>query len=281
MKIARILNNNVVIVKNNNEEVIYAGKGLGFNKSVGDLLDESKVEKVFRATDSDVNKKLQLLLGEIPIEIISLTQKIVNEISLKGIEVSDSIFLSLSDHINSAIENHVNDYYLPNTLLIDIKNFYPIEFELGLKALELIEEEQDVKLEVDEAGFLAMHIVNAQTNNDLSNDIFQITKLIHSIVNIVKIHFKMDIDTESLYYYRFITHLKYFCKRMLDGNEVIPSSSDIEILFDTAKERFEKSYKCVIKISEFLSKTQNYNISNEEIFYLTVHIERVINSTNT
>lgn len=277
MQIFRILNNNVVIGKTENgEEKIFAGKGIGFQKNIGDMIDMSNVNKIFHSDDSFIGNRLKMLLSEIPIEIISLTQKIVDEISLEGIKVSDSIFLSVSDHIKTAIEQCQNQTSVPNTLLIDIKNFYPLEYNLGVKVLKLIKEEMNIDLPIDEAGYIAMHIVNAQSNTGNANDVYASTKLIQDIVSIVKLHFSMEIVNESVYYYRFITHLKYFCKRVVEGQALLKTDLDIDNLYQTAVNRFRDSFQCVMKIKEFLEYSQNYKISNEEVFYLTIHIERVV-----
>ena len=45
MQIEKILNNNVVQALDNNVEYIVMGKGLGFQKKVGDLVDKEKIEK--------------------------------------------------------------------------------------------------------------------------------------------------------------------------------------------------------------------------------------------
>lgn len=47
MQIKKILNNNVVQALDNNVEYIVMGKGLGFQKKVGDLVDKEKIEKTF------------------------------------------------------------------------------------------------------------------------------------------------------------------------------------------------------------------------------------------
>ena len=47
MQIEQVLNNNVVQALDNNVEYIVMGKGLGFQKKVGDLVDKEKIEKTF------------------------------------------------------------------------------------------------------------------------------------------------------------------------------------------------------------------------------------------
>ena len=47
MQIEKILNNNVVQAMDNDVEYIVMGKGLGFQKKVGEAVDKEKVEKTF------------------------------------------------------------------------------------------------------------------------------------------------------------------------------------------------------------------------------------------
>ena len=49
MKILKVINNNVVSAcDDKGKEIVVMGKGLGFGKKNGDILDESKIEKSFR-----------------------------------------------------------------------------------------------------------------------------------------------------------------------------------------------------------------------------------------
>ena len=47
MQIEKILNNNVVQAMDNDVEYIVMGKGLGFQKKVGETVDKEKIEKIF------------------------------------------------------------------------------------------------------------------------------------------------------------------------------------------------------------------------------------------
>ena len=48
-EITKTLNNNVLICKSNNHEVVLIGKGIGFNKKVGMMLDENaSIEKLYK-----------------------------------------------------------------------------------------------------------------------------------------------------------------------------------------------------------------------------------------
>ncbi|MEY8634257.1 CAT RNA binding domain-containing protein [Anaerostipes hominis (ex Lee et al. 2021)] len=48
MQITRIINNNIVISEDNSHrEVVLMGRGLGFRRHPGDVIDSDKVEKTY------------------------------------------------------------------------------------------------------------------------------------------------------------------------------------------------------------------------------------------
>ena len=61
-----------------------------------------------------------------------------------------------------------------------------------------------------------MHIVSAELNAQNITDVNQITELINTVLQIVRIHFKIDLNEESISYERFLTHLKFFAARVFD-----------------------------------------------------------------
>lgn len=106
MIINKILNNNVVItLDDNDEEVIVMGKGIGYQKSKGNLIDKTKVNKVFRISNKEISNKLQELLNNIPIEHMKLSSEIIEYAQIKlNKKLNESIYISLSDHTYSAIQ---------------------------------------------------------------------------------------------------------------------------------------------------------------------------------
>ncbi|MBS6042564.1 MAG: PRD domain-containing protein [Clostridium baratii] len=275
MIINRILNNNVVItLDENNEETIVMGKGIGYQKSKGDTIDEEKVNKVFKISNREVSDKFQELFNKIPIEHMKLSGEIIEFAESKlNKKLNEGIYISLSDHTYTAIKRIKNNITVKNALLWEIKRFYKKEFEIGLKALELIEEKTHVRLPLDEAGFIALHIVNAQLDIEQPK-IQEITKLIEEILTIVRINFRIEFNEDSVFYYRFITHLRYFAQRLF-SNKTYNSDADEELV-NIIKIKYSKEFECVNKIKTFISKKYNYELSNDEYVYLTIHIAKVI-----
>ena len=275
MIINRILNNNVVITSDDNgEETIVMGKGIGYQKSKGDIIDKEKVNKVFKISNREVSDKFQELFNKIPIEHMKLSGEIIEFAESKlDKKLNEGLYISLSDHTYTAIKRIKNNITVKNALLWEIKRFYKKEFEIGLKALELIEEKTHVRLPLDEAGFIALHIVNAQLDIEQPK-IQEITKLIEEILTIVRINFRIEFNEDSVFYYRFITHLRYFAQRLF-SNKTYNSDTDEELV-NIIKIKYAKEFECVNKIKTFIIKKYNYELSNDEYVYLTIHIAKVI-----
>ena len=67
-----------------------------------------------------------------------------------------------------AIERKQQGIVVANELSWEMKKFYNAEFQVGLKALDIVKQELDVELPEDEAGFIAMHLVNAQMGGQMN-----------------------------------------------------------------------------------------------------------------
>ena len=276
MRIDRILNNNVVIIKDENgEEQVVCGKGIAYKKKAGDLLSEKLINKVFVLKDTAQKQHFQEIISEIPVEYIQITTEIV-EMLTQTLErkLNEAIYISLSDHIYMAITRYLDGGVVKNSMLWDIKRFYEKEYQAAKKVWKMINQTFKVELPEDEIGFITLHIVNAEMDNENLKQTMEVTKLMQEISNIVRYYFSVEFNTESVYYYRFITHLKFFAQRLLTDKEY-EDDQDNE-LFNTIRQKYRTSYKCVEKIAEFISRKYEKELSDEEKLYLTIHIERVI-----
>ena len=282
MVIKKILNNNVVIVEDEKgiDEVV-CGRGIAFSKKMGEVIDESKINQVFTLKNEQYNKRFQEIISSVPFEYIELSDKVIEMIKLNlGQKLSDTIYITLSDHIYTAIERAKQGIYMPNTMLWEIKNYYNNEYNIALKVLEKIKEQTGVELKDAEAGFIALHIVNAETEDSKLEETLEITKIVQAITKVVKYHFGEEYNTDSVYYYRFITHLKFFAQRLV--YKKIYTNNEDGSLLAIIKEKYKNSYQCVEKIASMIKKNYDYDISDEEKLYLTIHIHRImhINDNN-
>lgn len=275
MVIYKIFNNNTVIVKDENGlEKILMGCGLGFKKKCGDVIEESKVDKVFVLSDPDVNNKFQEMMAYIPAEYIEFGESVIRYASdTLNKPFNDTIYISLINHIYTAVFQHQKGIFIKNGILWDIKRFYKEEYKIGLRVLDMIEEHFSSRLPDDEAGFIAIHLVEASMNEN-SKDMQNITEIMSAILNIVQYHFHVPFNEDSINYCRFITHLKFFAQRLVEGK--IFTNDKQDDLLETIKIKYANSYQCVNKIGSYILSEYDYPISNDEKLYLTIHIQQVI-----
>lgn len=242
MIIKKIFNNNAVLAKDlSKQEIVIMGRGVGFKKSVGDQVDENLIEKTFILKQKDASEKFKLLLEDIPTEHVSLCYDIIEYAkNMLSVELNDYIYITLTDHISYALKLFDEGLNRPNALIWEIKKFYPKEFEIGLKALDLIQSETNKKLPEDEAGNIALHLINAQTNNSGNKveDIAHQTKMIQDILNIIKYTYNIALNEKSLNYERFVTHLRFFFQR-LSKNEKMEKEED-DFLLKQVKTKYKK-----------------------------------------
>ncbi len=194
------------------------GRGLGFQKRPGDSLEKAAIEKVFTLQDQGLVSQLGELLSRIPIEVMAVCDRIISLARTTLGPLSDSIYIGLTDHCHFAIERMRSGAVIRNALLWEVRNLYPREFALGQQALALISERLGVILSEDEAGFIALHLVNAQLGGEMP-EVMHITKVLQDILHIVKYDLRIEYQEQGLSYSRFVTHLKFFAQRMLSRGQ--------------------------------------------------------------
>lgn len=276
MRIQKILNNNAIISNDSSyQEVIVMGKGIAYGKKTGDIIDPSRIYKTFVLNHEAQNKMVQML-QKIPIEYLELCELIVSRANnILDKPLSDDIYISLTDHIYMAVQRYKKGLRLKNKLLWEIQHFYTKEYKIAHEALNSIESMFQIHMDEDEAGFIAIHIVTAE-HGDKVDDVYELTRLIQDIMNIVKYYFKIELDERSLYYQRFVTHLKFFSYRVLSyknskENELLKND-----LLEIIKEKYVNPYLCALKIKSFVEQRYEYILDDEEILYLLIHISQVI-----
>lgn len=272
MKIAKILNNNVVVVQDERgREQVVMGRGLAFQKRVGEALDTARVEKVFALQSDELVRRLGELLSQIPLEVMTTCDRIIGLAAQRLGKLQESLYITLTDHCYFAIERQKNGLAIKNVLLWDIKRLYPKEFQLGQEARAIIARRLNVELEEDEAGFIALHLVTAQLNSEMP-EVMHVTRVMQEILQLVKYQLQLNYDEESLSYQRFVTHLKFFAQRMLTRTVV---QDDDVTLHSAVKDNYAKAWKCAETVAKHLQKNYQRALTTEEIMFLAIHIERV------
>ncbi|CUN88359.1 MULTISPECIES: BglG family transcription antiterminator LicT [Clostridium] len=273
MIIKKIFNNNAVVAKDSaNREVVAMGCGIAFKMSVGEILDQSKVEKTFILKEKEASERFKLLLEDVEPDVVSLCYDIIEYAKniLNG-SLNDYIYVTLTDHIYNVLKLQKEGFNRPNVIIWEIKKFYPKEYAVGQKALEFIKDELEVELPEDEAGNIALHLINAQVNknSDKVQDVAKQAKMVQDILNIVRYTYNISLDEKSLSYERFVTHLRFFFQRLNRKDKIEPKNDDF--LLKQVKMKYEDAYNCMLKIEKYL----NVELDDEEKLYLTLHVQRI------
>ncbi|MDR3765884.1 MAG: PRD domain-containing protein [Butyricicoccus sp.] len=272
-RISRVIGNNFVcITEPDGREVILRGLGIGFKKQPGDLVPAQKVEKIYDLRDPEKSSRLMELLGDVPAEFLDVSTEII-ETAEKAIgrRLSENIYITLTDHICFAVERLRTGAAYPNQLLWEITNFYPSEFAVGEQALDIIEQRLGYRLSRDEAGFIALHIVNAEIDGKMS-DMVRITELISSITATVQAYYGVALDEQSLDYGRFITHLKFLGQRITQNQYSREDDAEFQTLI---VRRYEYDYHCAERIRDRLLEEFSVQLPPEEMIFLTIHLHRL------
>nr|WP_263327880.1 PRD domain-containing protein [Neobacillus sp. Marseille-Q6967] len=275
MKIDKVINNNLVRSYKDGKEALVMGKGLGFKKQKDDFIDETLIERIYVIEGEENSNYLEVLLSNIPYTYVQTTNEIVKyAINSLDKKLDDTIWLGLTDHIYHAIDRAKKGKIVRNAILWEISRFYNHEYLIGKEALKIIEKRHGVKLNDSEAGFIAIHLVNAQMDDNVKiQETMEMIRIQKKILDIVKYHYGIELNESSIHYDRFWTHLKYFVRRLSKGKEAI--KEDLGFI-DVIKAKYPNEYKCAKRIEEFVQKELNCKLTEDEIIYLSIHIRRVI-----
>ena len=280
MKIKRLINNNIVVVDGATQgsEVLIMGKGVGFSRHVGDEVEEGLVEKRYKLVDASVANHLADLVQTVPANHVELANKMMAFIEQAyEKKTNGTLYISLLDHVSSSLARHERGFDIANPMLFDIKRFYREEYAVGLELLGIIEQQTGVRLADDEAGFIALHLVNAWLDQPEADQASDIMTIVRGVLNIVKYQLNVEYDEESVYYFRFVTHLKFFAQRLLnakpdDQQDAISSSELLEIV----RQQHSEAYAVTFRVEEYLNRQFGYVMTDGERLYLCIHIGRVI-----
>ncbi len=273
MRVIRVYNNNVVATRTDDKEAIVQGSGIGFGKKPGDLIDEAKIEKIFFIKDDQLSK-FEELLDDVPIEYFQIAEMIAQKATRElNVSLDNQILIALADHIYFAVERYYKDANLSNFLNSEISYLYRKEYQIGLWALDRIEEMLKVRLPKDEAGLIALHIINSSTKAS-TQDISDTLIFIRGILDIIKEQFNITFDKENLDTTRLMTHLKFLANRVIyHENENIVELDD---MYDLLISKRSECKSCIEEIDNYIQGKFGYKLSKQEKVYLLVHLLRCL-----
>lgn len=274
MKILKVINNNMVsTLDSRGKEIIVMGCGLGFKAKTGSEIDESRIERIYKMDNQSQTEQLISLFGELPLEQIEVANDVIAYAKTHIDKTfNPTIYLTLTDHIGFAIKRSREGIQTEAPLLYETKRFYPQEYDVGVRAMGMLEERLHVRLPKSEASSIALHFINAEMNTNL-DETMQINRIMQGTMNIVRMSLQRELDTESIEYERFIMHLRYFAHRIV--TEQVLKDTD-GVLYDMVAAAYPNSIKCALRIADYIEQGFNFTVTRDEMAYLAIHIQRNI-----
>ncbi len=271
--IKKVLNSSVVLVTDRSgNDFVLLGKGLGYGRKPGEKIGAGGADQVFVPVEKAHLGQVQELAAAIPPQIIEVTQEIVAEAEqLLGVELSKRVYLVLADHLNFAIERMREGLRITNRVFWEIKHYYPDEFRAGLVGLSLVQSRLGIELPEEEAANLAFHIANARSDNE-AYDSMRYAKVMGQIVNLTLLSLNRNIDTKSIHYLRFVTHVKYFVERCFTGHQL---SEQDGTLYDQLAREHPRETEIAHKIALYMREHHGIEVTMDEVVYLIVHVSRL------
>lgn len=273
IRIKKSLNNSMLLVDNDQQEMILFGKGIGFGAKSGTTIDLSQVEKVFLPLSELKSQHFLSLTDTIPTEFFDISHDIlIFARSACSDKLSSALLFTLAEHLHFAVERCRSGQQILNKLSWEVKRYYPHEYSVGLQARAMVNEKFDVSLPEDEAVNIAFHLINASSQSDDSSAHQQV-ELVNRIAEIVRYKLSKAIDTQSVSYMRFITHLRYFAERMLTGKIVV---SETEDFYQELIRHRPDAMTVAWGIRDYIQDKYQITLPKDELTWLSIHISKLI-----
>lgn len=269
MKVIKNINNNVALCTDSSGKTVVAfGKGVGFRKAPYEI-ELSEIERTYY----DVDPHYVEMISEIPDEIMTIANDIINYARAKiDKEIGSNVVFTLADHIKFCVERFKKGMNISLPILYDIQNLYEKEMDIGEQTLKLIKKRLKVVLPREEAAYIALHIINAEAMSNGVKDKYTDEKIIDDITGIIERNYGIEIKRNGFNYSRFASHMYYLLKRSKE-NALLNTNN--ESMYEQIKKEYPNADASVQLVATYLNESIGLNITDEERFYLIVHINRL------
>ena len=271
--VIKAFNHNVVLAEHHGIEKILIKKGLGFSAKAGDRIPASTdLERIFVIENPETNQQFKQLITKIDDRLVGTCEEVLHLISSATGELLDEeMHVRLTDHIAFTVFRLQNNDKIENPFMIEIETLYQKELAIAKEAIKLLEQALDLEIPEEEAGFIALHIHSLKTKDQLSNTV-KYAYICNSALEIIEDELKVEIDRKSIDYARFVSHVRYAVERML---KKITIKNE---LLTAIKKTYKESYGLAKLVGKMMEEELYAKVPEEEVGYLTLHIERLKNA---
>jgi beta-glucoside operon transcriptional antiterminator len=269
----KVLNNNVVVtVDANGAERVLMGRGIGFQLKSADPIDLTKVEKTFILDRESDATHVEAVLASTPYDVIEAVAEGIEEAERSlGRDLGRAVAVAVMDHIGFVLERLRKGVRIPTAAMPELGVLYPDEFTAAEALSRSISRRLDVELPPEETVFLATHLLNA-TREETSGSAAILFRRVQHVVTTVENFYGISLDKTGPDYARFVLHVKFLLQRLV--TESMLRNADTSF-YDFAVQRYPRAFECAELVSSYVRASTGSLLTNEEVLFLIVHIERL------
>lgn len=276
-RVRKVINNSVILAHDSHgRDCVFLGKGIGFGRHPGDVVDLENVERRFAASSPPGGIQIGAYLYSIPPEDIALAARVVE---LAGRALSPSIgeraILPLADHLSVVIRRTQQGSPIEYPVRWEIESIYPREVQFARTVIEYIASERGVVLPEGEAPAIALHFVNAELGSGEMGPTMEVTTLINDALEVLSSYLGTPVDRGSLEVLRFITHLRFLIVRKFDNEQVAPIAPAVRTALLHSN---PQALAVADDIARQITTHFNWTIADDEVVYIALHAASVIHA---
>lgn len=273
----KVLNNNVVIsIDESGRERILVGRGLGFRLKTGDEIDPDAVEKTFVLDDNADTEHVHRLLTDVPYPLVEAVTKAVEQAERDlGRSLGRHLLVGVIDHVQYLLQRLDQGLSVPSTGAPELAVLYPAEYAAATRMVTGIGSRLGRILPDGEAVFLTMHLLNV-IRDEPNGTAAQLFRRVQHVVATVETGLGVALDHASHEYARFVLHVQFLLQRLVSRTMLVGSEST---LLDAASRSYPKAREIASQVREYVRAGTGSELTEDELLYLIVHIERLRAST--
>lgn len=269
-RVEKVLNHNAVITihADTHKEYLIMGKGVGFGKKINERIETKPEDTVYSLQKSTQRGDAGKLAKSISPVCLEIADEVLNRAEKTFGKIDRNVLFPMADHIEFAVKRIRNHEEIPNPLTADIRVLFHAEYKAAQCIEDILMERLGIQIDEHEIGYIALHIHSALEKENVSQAM-NMAQAVRTCISMVEKEAEKKIDVLSLSYNRLMNHIRYMVLRVQKGEDLKVSMNDyMEI-------KFPKSFQIAQKVCDQLGEELKLSLSEEEVGYLAMHIERI------
>ncbi len=269
-RVKKVLNHNTVIgiQSEDNQEYLLMGKGIGFGKKITERIEVGEEVTVYSLQKSTERGNAGELIQSISPVCLEIAGQILDAAEKEFGKIDRNILFPMADHIEYAIRRIKANEQISNPLTEDIRVLFHMEYKVAEKMIPILKNQMGIEIDADEIGYIALHIHSAIEDEKVSQAM-QVAQAVRESISQIEQEIGRPIDVMSLAYNRLMNHIRYMAARVMKGEKLKVNMNDYMGI------KFPNAFRIAERVCKQVERNLRCELSEVEIGYLAMHIERV------